>query len=1079
MFTLFDKYSWHLDDRSGGKPDEINPDVLGYIFEKYINQKAFGAYYTRPEITEYLCDRTINKLILDRVNGAMAQQPRDPREIQAFESIEDMATHMDAAICRHLVMGDDAILRNLSLLDPACGSGAFLIAAMKTLIKIYSSIIGTVTTSTDHQLRHWLKQVTDDHPSVSYFIKKRIITDNLYGVDIMEEAVEIAKLRLFLALVSSAMTVEELEPLPNIDFNIMAGNSLIGLLRVDENAFNQLVPSKGTSTDPTQINLMGETVVQGSLLGLEAANRYREILEEKNRSIAMYKTHAFSKDDGSGTEQDIRLLNLRQHIDQVNHESETKLNQILLMEFVQKLRIRYEQAQLKGRPKKRDLTIADIEALKPFHWGYHFDRVMARGGFDAIIANPPWEVFQTDEKEFFQQHDSLIRKNKIDIKSWGKQKKKLLEDPEIAQYWLDYCSGYPHVSAFFKKSNNYKNQISRVNGKIVSGKINLYAVFLDQCFNLLRGNGEFGIVIPSGIYTDLGTKQLREMLFSQSQVTGLFCLENKREVFENVHRSFKIVVLTYEKSGKTRAFPAAFMRQNVQEIQNFPNTDSIEIDVSLIRKLSPDALSIIEFKDNLGIKIAAKMSEFPLLGEKIANRWRLRLCNEFNMTNDSHLFYQENKEGRLPLYEGKMIHQFNSDYASPKYWLDESEAREKLIQGRIRRIKKIGKDKGGLCENIDIDESRIVLYYESYRFAFRDVARTTDERTCIMSVLPKGRFCPHTMSLERVYTDDFNENKYEVEYNIPILNFKTRLYIVGIFNSFIVDYWIRNQTSTHVSFFFVYGLPVPRLVEGDRYFSDIVERAAKLICTTPEFDDLAAEVGLGSHANGVTDEGERAQLRAELDGMIAHLYDLTEEEFTHILSTFPIVPEDTKQAALAEYRKLLPSVGDQAIIDLITQGESNQLEFKSTARWDLRENKKSKVMEAVILKTVAAFLNSDGGTLLIGVADDGTVLGLQPGYPTLKQGKQNRDGYELWLMGDLLLNALGNDLAPCLAIGFGRVDGQDLCRVTVQPAPRPVHFEAKNKQGQLEECFYIRAGNQTKPLTKPSEIMHYQASRWP
>jgi hypothetical protein len=268
--------------------------VLGYIFEKYINQKAFGAYYTRPEITEYLCDRTINKLILDRVNATLPQQ--DPRKIQQFESIDDLVMHMEVDVCRHLVYGEDSILRNLSLLDPACGSGAFLIAAMKTLIRIYERVIGVVQLSSDHQLRDWLDQVVKDHPSLPYFIKKRIITDNLYGVDIMEEAVEIAKLRLFLALVSSARKADELEPLPNIDFNIMAGNSLIGLIRVSDDAFNQLVPSKGTPTDPTQINLLAPTAIQVSLLGLEAANRYREILDEKNKNIALYKKHAFQSD---------------------------------------------------------------------------------------------------------------------------------------------------------------------------------------------------------------------------------------------------------------------------------------------------------------------------------------------------------------------------------------------------------------------------------------------------------------------------------------------------------------------------------------------------------------------------------------------------------------------------------------------------------------------------------------------------------------------------------------------------------------------------------------------------------------
>ena len=272
---------------------------------------------------------------------------------------------------------------------------------------------------------------------------------------------------------------------------------------------------------------------------------------------------------------------------------------------------------------------------------------------------------------------------------------------------------------------------------------------------------------------------------------------------------------------------------------------------------------------------------------------------------------------------------------------------------------------------------------------------------------------------------------------------------------------------------------MPRLAQSNPYFSDIIERAAKLICTTPEFDDLAAEVGLDSHVNGITNEAKRAQLRAELDGMIAHLYSLTEAEFTHILSTFPIVPEDTKQAALDEYRKLLPSVGDQAIIDLITQGESAQLEFKSTARWDLKENKKSKVMEEVILKTVAAFLNSYGGTLLIGVADDGTILGLQPDCQTLKQGKQNRDGYELWLMNDLLLKEFGKAIAPFMSVNFGMVDGKDVCRIIVKPGIEPTYVTIKDpKSGQPIECFFIRTGNSTNKLDKPSDITNYVRVRW-
>lgn len=314
IFTLFSRYSWNLDDTPGGKDDEINPDVLGYIFEKYINQKAFGAYYTRPEITEYLCDRTINKLIVDRVNAIT--------ENTKFTDIKDLLNRLDANLCSHLI---HEILPNLSLLDPACGSGAFLVAAMKSLIAIYSAIVGRIKLEGNRQLKQWLAKIEVSHPSLSYFIKKRIITDNLYGVDLMEEATEIAKLRLFLVLVASAQNVDELEPLPNIDFNIMAGNSLIGLIRVNEKSFD---------------TVGNGNVKQGDLLQPLAADNYRKILVEKNHSVELYKNHAFQAEKIERTDPKTRLQILRNRIEKVNEESIAKLNQLLLDEFSSKLKIK-------------------------------------------------------------------------------------------------------------------------------------------------------------------------------------------------------------------------------------------------------------------------------------------------------------------------------------------------------------------------------------------------------------------------------------------------------------------------------------------------------------------------------------------------------------------------------------------------------------------------------------------------------------------------------------------------------------------------------------------------------------------
>jgi hypothetical protein len=279
----------------------------------------------------------------------------------------------------------------------------------------------------------------------------------------------------------------------------------------------------------------------------------------------------------------------------------------------------------------------------------------------------------------------------------------------------------------------------------------------------------------------------------------------------------------------------------------------------------------MEFKNLGDIRIAEKMLQFPLLGENIEGKWNLRLTAEFHMTNDSHLFKQEPGNGRLPLYEGKMIHQFNHKWGQPKYWINEDEGRQNLLG-------KNGVDSGQQLE------------YQSYRLAFRDVARNTDIRTMISTLIPPV-FHGNKIPTLKIFDDC----------GTRLIEEASQLFLCSIWNSFVLDWFLRMKVSSTLNFFYIYQLPVPRLTSGDKYFSDIVQRAAKLICTAPEFDELAAEVGLNSHKEGVTDETERAKLRAELDGIIAHLYGLTEAEFAHILTTFPIVPETVKQAALAAY----------------------------------------------------------------------------------------------------------------------------------------------------------------------------------
>ncbi len=1059
LFALFERYSWNLDDTPGGNDDEINPDVLGYIFEKYINQKEFGAYYTRPEITGYLCEQTIYKLVLDKINAAVPPPPRQ------FASMPELLLSLDANLCRRLLHD---VLPSLSLLDPACGSGAFLVAAMKTLINLYSAVVGKIEFLHDRVLTDWLAATRAAHPSLHYFIKKRIITDNLFGVDIMEEGAEIARLRLFLALVASAQSVEQLEPLPNIDFNILAGNSLIGLLKVDPQRFDTVGEKKGAGGRQGLIKLQHggsaaelpafavETTVAPSqrekvaaFVAERNAGKFAAILADKNKSIALYRKHAFQPEEVGVLDQDTSLIQLRSHIDNVRAESYAKLNQLLLDEF-KALGIQFEQAtwddakNKEGKPIKRPLTLADIEALNPFHWGYEFDQIInERGGFDAIITNPPWDVYQRDEKEFLNTFDSSIRKKKITIEDWTKQFLGMMRDAGLKEAWLNYSSSFAHTSRYFKTAKDYSNQLSIIDGSVAASKINLYKLFIERSFRLLRIGGYGGMITPGSIYTDRGAMQLREMLLKQASVNVLFGISNERFIFEEVHHAQKLCLFAFCKGEESRRIQMDF-RINPREavasdkLDAFLHSEHLDIAVSLIRRLSPDSLSVMEFRNLVDVAICERMLRFPMLGESIEGTWSVSFTQEFNMTTDSPLFLSTHGKGRQPLFEGKMIWQFDHQYLSARYWINEADGRKSLL----------GRDK----------DNGQMLDYQVPRLGFRDIASNTNERTMIAAIIPPafhGNKLPTVRVFDRLGT--------------RLLTGSQQLFLAGVWNSFVIDAMVRMKVTTTLNFFYIYQLPVPRLTKKDPAFAPIVARAAKLICTTPEFDDLAREVGLGSHAEGVTDPAARATLRAELDGLVAHLYGLTEDEFAYVLTTFPLVAQPVKDAALAAFRAFQPKPGDPEVAALLAAGESARVEFKSTARWDLRENKKNPVLEQVILKTVAAFLNTDGGTLLLGVADDGTALGLEPDFQTLQ--KKNADGYELFLT-DLLLGHYGKDISPVVRITFHPLDGKQVCRVIAQPAPRPVWV----KEG-AEEHLYIRSGNSTRRLST-REALEYCKTRW-
>lgn len=450
LFSFFKDYNWHLDERENRNDDEINPDVLGYIFEKYINQKQMGAYYTKEDITEYIAQNTIIPFLLDeaRKGCAVALAPdgsvwrllRDdpdryihdamkkgadlvlPAEIEAGvadvgqrtgwnrKAPEEFALPTEIwreAIDRHkhycavktkLATGEvhqvnDLVTLNLnirqfaqdvvqfcegpellravwkaiekvSVLDPTCGSGAFLFAALNILKPLYEAclirmqgFIEDMESAGPHHPAKFsdFKQILEEskrHPKQDYFILKAIIVNNLFGVDIMEEAVEICKLRLFLKLVAQVESQDRIEPLPDIDFNIRAGNTLVGYARYED--VKKAVTSKFDFGD--------------------AMSRIEDKAKVLDSAVELFRKQQ-TQLNGTVTTEDKAELRRR------FSELEAELNDHLSGEYGIK----------KSGVKKWK------ESHKPFHWFCDFHRIIASGGFDVIIGNPPYVVFPSEK----------------------------------------------------------------------------------------------------------------------------------------------------------------------------------------------------------------------------------------------------------------------------------------------------------------------------------------------------------------------------------------------------------------------------------------------------------------------------------------------------------------------------------------------------------------------------------------------------------------------------------------------------------------------------------------------------------
>ena len=459
LFNFFDQWEWHLDTRMSSSGRDINPDVLGYIFERFINDRAqMGAYYTQEDITGYISRNCILPFLFDKMNAKMPQLFKKGGKIWTFlqksgdryiyDAVkkgftadwrnclpEDIAigldtskpnllerrkhwnekTHEEFALpteiwretierfrrCENLLkkIADGEIdnindfitynlnirlfayevlektddhnlirhfyhaLQDITILDPTCGSGAFLFAAMNILEPLYEVCIMRMQEFNKENINLFkdeLGEISNKYRSnIQYFIFKSIILRNLYGVDIMAEAIEIAKLRLFLkmvAVVDVDMRAENLglDPLPDIDFNIRCGNTLVGYATEEQ---------------------LDKSLKYGDMF---ANQEFRDKIQSKLNLV-------------SKTYNTFKWL-------QMNQQDDRKAFQEAKRQLAKELESLNEDLNQHLYGKKPDIGYNPwLKNTQPFHWVAEFYEIMHNGGFDIIIGNPPYVVY-TDRK---------------------------------------------------------------------------------------------------------------------------------------------------------------------------------------------------------------------------------------------------------------------------------------------------------------------------------------------------------------------------------------------------------------------------------------------------------------------------------------------------------------------------------------------------------------------------------------------------------------------------------------------------------------------------------------------------------
>lgn len=856
IIELLERYQFSAD----GGPTDIDPSVLGNVFEKTINyittdpgdqNKGLGAYYTPSEITRFCAEQTVRPALMDRFKQVLMDDRGWPEaEIEQYDSLYELIDGLPGS--GDLITTLLAEMDDFYVLDPGMGSGHFLTSVLEEIVNV----------------RHTLyRQMNTDSLPSRHKLKKTTVLNNIYGVDIVGPAVEIGKLRLWLSIIAELAEddVDNLDQaelaLPNIAFNMRQGNSLIGFTGFAEET---------TEGDSTFERYQDDSV----------RNRYEEIIEE----IHAYQNAITSEQAEQHQKKAHQLL----------EQAREDLQDEVKDEFL--------AAGIEG------ITTEDIAEYSPFHWVLEFAEVFNAGGFDVIVGNPPWDLLTPNREEFFSRYDPQFRTRQQSAKE--EIKEELLADDDISQAWDEYQENMQWRADYFNDSESYELQTPTVAGRTVANNRNeLSALFLERVYTLAAQDGYVAQVLPGTIFSGSNTKDVRLYLLDKTDVKTIVGFEN-HGIFDELHNQYKFAVTVFKNSGNTDILQGTFQQRDPTVLNNLSES-TIEIPRRVLAEFSPESGVFPFISQQEEVEVLNKILSHPSISSEVENAWQIRPQLELHRSKDSEFLYET--EIDYPIYQGKNIYQFNHDnsffdLAEISMWgaeehRDRKSAKSRLKSKGYRHLKRSIYDEfegnktnssqkqfvNDLLERErgnPLTQEDVLLDCTEYRIGYRQVTNSTNERTLVATVLPKDVLCVNTVTTVQPY--EINPDQRDIQKDVlqdaykNIFSDRELFVAVGLLNSLPFDFLMRTKVDSHIVMYKLRESQMPRLTEEDDWFEYIWKRAAKLNCYGEEFEEMRERLGI----EPATDPDERQEIQAELDAGAFHAYELDREQTAFVLDDF-------------------------------------------------------------------------------------------------------------------------------------------------------------------------------------------------